>query len=379
MNLLFVAALQSCTRSVYTITKYLQVSRRLGHRACMFGEPLPELSSLPYSTDVGKFDFAIFVIHVPEDFPALPHLANLLDGIPRQRRLVIDCWGRYNETIRVEHDFNHLEKLDGHQGWEWIDALQGVSDKILQPTLVPRRGDVSSFLFHGFDPLEVARPYRSAKDAARRWRAAGPRIKPYGAVYVGNNWQRWSQVRAFLENSDGLRKKLGPVSLAGWHWDRTPDWVASLGLHAADVDTGLLKRLQVRTRKPIAYTRVKQYLGKGRFCPVFQRPLFNHLRLITNRGFEVFCADAIPMLMLPEDLVESVFGSAARALTPGEDVGAFFEEAVRRPEYYWDAVLETRTHLERYHSFERRFQELLKILAASETGDAVKMAQTASR
>jgi hypothetical protein len=35
---------------------------------------------------------------------------------------------------------------------------------------------------------------------------------------------------------------------------------------------------------------------------------------------------------------------------------------LRRPEPYWDAVLKTRTHLAREHSFERRLKELLAIL-----------------
>ena len=34
-----------------------------------------------------------------------------------------------------EHDFNHLEKMDGHQGWEWIEGFKAVTDKIVQPTL----------------------------------------------------------------------------------------------------------------------------------------------------------------------------------------------------------------------------------------------------
>ena len=54
----------------------------------------------------------------------MPHLARVLDGIPREKRVVVDLWGRFNDTIRVDHDFNHLEKLDGHPGWEWEDAIR---------------------------------------------------------------------------------------------------------------------------------------------------------------------------------------------------------------------------------------------------------------
>jgi hypothetical protein len=365
LNLLFISALETSTRSVHTISKYVQAGGGLGHKICVFGRPVDGLRLIHYSTDIKEFDFAIFVVHIPEDFPGLPDLAYLLDEIPKERRLVIDCWGRYNETIRVEHDFNHLEKLDGHQGWEWVETLAGVSDTILQPKLTPKRDDVLPFLFHAFDPAEVSRPHSSAAEAAQHWTAATAKRKPYFASYVGNNWQRWGQVRAFLEQSEPFQKRLGPIHLTGWHWDKRPDWVAALGLNAVDVDRELIKRLGVRTRGPIPHEKVKGYLGRARFCPVFQRPLFNRLGLLTNRAFEVFCADAIPILFLDGNLVEAVFGPAAKALVPGSDLNAFVEGVLVRPAYYWDAVLETRAHLEKHHTFEQRLRALSNILTRS--------------
>ena len=71
---------------------------------------------MPFTTDLNGVDLALFVVQVPSDFPDMPYLARLLDGIPRERRVVVDLWGRFNDTIRLEHDFNHLEKLDGHLG-----------------------------------------------------------------------------------------------------------------------------------------------------------------------------------------------------------------------------------------------------------------------
>ena len=99
------------------------------------------------------------------DFPEMPYLARVLDGIPREKRLVVDLWGRFNDTIRVDHDFNHLEKLDGHAGWEWEDAIGAVAGTILQPTLAPQRSDVRPFLFHGYRP-RFGR--ETAQDRARR-------------------------------------------------------------------------------------------------------------------------------------------------------------------------------------------------------------------
>ena len=45
----------------------------------------------------------------------------------------------------------------------------------------------------------MARPYGSAQEAARAWSGDGGAAKPYGVAYVGHNWQRWSQIRRFLE------------------------------------------------------------------------------------------------------------------------------------------------------------------------------------
>ena len=145
------------------------------------------------------------MIQVVSDFPEMPRLVRVLDGIPRERRVVVDLWGHFNDTIRLEHDFNHLEKLDGHLGWEWEEAIAAVSDTILQPTLSPLRPGVGSFLFHGFDAGAVVKPYETAADAAAAWRDSK---RPYGVGYVGNNWQRWEQVRrGYLLIAVGLLKK----------------------------------------------------------------------------------------------------------------------------------------------------------------------------
>jgi len=313
--------------------------------------------------EVEKFDFAIFVIHVPSDFPDLPYLAQVLDRMPKDRRVIIDCLGRYNETVRVEHDFNHLEKLDGHQGWEWVEGFQAVASRVLQPTLRPLRSDVQTFLFHGFDPAAVARPYGTAAEAAHAWAANGT-AKPYGLAYVGNNWQRWTQVRKLLEQVQGMNGSLGRIALVGWDWVRRPEWAVQLGLEAVNIDADLFGRLGVETREAIPFNEVNQFLGQAKFSPVIHRPLFQQLGLVTNRTFETFCADTIPILMLPQDTVRETYGKEALPLAPGEQLSARLDDMMRRPEPYWDAVLKTRAHLAQYHSYQRRFEELINILKA---------------
>lgn len=362
MKFLFVSKLQRSAHAISAIAKYVQVGKALGHEFAVFGEQSSGFPSLPHSLEVKEFDFAIFLVYETSDFPDLPYLAQLLDGMPKERRVIIDCTGRYNETIRIEHDFNHLEQLEGHQGWEWIEAFQAVSDKILQPTLTPLREDVRPFLSFGYDSSAVTRSYSSPQQAAQAWSDENGERKPYGVLYVGNNWQRWSQIRRFLEDVEPLRDRLGPICLRGWAWDQRPDWAIEHGFAGLDVDRALLERLGVETGWPIPFDEVIEFQGQGRFCPVFHRPLFKHLGLVTNRTFETFCSDTIPLLMLPDDLVEAIYGPDALALAPGDEVATCIEDMLRRPELYWDAVLKTRDHLAAHHSYEQRFKELLTIL-----------------
>lgn len=364
MKLLLVTQVNPWVRSVATVHRYVEAGRALGHEVVVFGDPNPDLPKLPFTTDLRGVDLALFVIQVPQDFPDMPQLARLLDGVPRERRVVVDLWGRFNETLRMGHDFNHLEKLDGHLGWEWVEALEAVSDTILQPTLAPLRPDVRSFLFHGFDPGSVARNYETAREAAAAWRAA----KPYGVMYVGSNWQRWGQVRRFLEQYAPVRGDVGPACLIGWDWDRRPDWAAQQGIAGVDTDPALLADLGVETRTGVRFDEVVGLLGKARFAPAFHRPLFRHLGLVTNRTFETFCAGALPVLMLPRDFVEATYGPAALALVPEDDVAGHLKGAIAEPEKQWDAVLQTRSHLARHHSFARRFRELEAIQAVRPGG-----------
>jgi hypothetical protein len=350
MKLLIVSKLDRSARAIETITRYVRVGKTLGHEVALFAEQSNDFPDIPTSLNVKDFDFVVLVVYDARDFPDLPYLARLLDGVPKERRAIIDCCGRFNETIRVEHDFNHLEKLDGHQGWEWIEGFQAVSDKVLQPTKKPLRSDVRSFLFHGFDPAAVARPAEPSEK------------KQFGLTYVGNNWQRWSQMEKVLKGIEPVREAVGPVTLVGWDWAKRPEWAVQLGLHGADVDEELNKRLGVQTRDAIPYTEVTALQSQGRFSPVIHRPLFNQLGLVTNRTFSTFYADTIPMLMQPAELVQSTYGPDAATLAPGDDVTTWLKDALRRPEHYRAAAQKTRDYLAEHHSYQRRFQELLTIL-----------------
>jgi hypothetical protein len=362
VKLLFVSRNSRSKGATSTTVAYVRAGRALGHDVSIFSEQKSDSPGECFSCDLTGVDWVIFVVHGPKDLPGLPVLGELLDGIPRSRRVVIDCCGRYNDTVCVEHDSNHLEKLDGHAAWEWIEGLQAISDRILQPTSRPLRGDVQPFLFHGFDPFSIQRAYRSPQEAARVWSGNDGSQKRYGFVYVGNNFQKWSQLRPLMEVLEPLRGKAGAFCLAGQDWNKRPKWAASKELHGVDVDPDVLARFEVEVRPAIPFDEVIPLMGQGRFCPIIHRPLFNQLGLVTTRTFETFSADTIPVLLLPPLMVEDVYGSAALALRADENVSELVTDMLRRPETYWDAVLKTRALLAERHSYDHRFRELLAIL-----------------
>lgn len=362
MNVLLVSKLSELARSVFPISKYVEIGRQLGHHVALYGEQTSEPPLLPRSLDAKVFDYAIFVVYEAWDFPDMPYLARLLDAVPKERRIIIDCCGRYNDTVRVEHDFNHLEKMDHHQGWEWVEGFQAVSDTVLQPTYKPLHSGVRSFLWHAFDPASILKQYDTAEEAARSWNNTNGNAKPYGMTYVGHNWQRWTQIRTLLQGVESISGDFGPIAFAGSDWDKRPDWAVDLGIQGVDVDPALLARTRVQPQRPIPFQEMIAFMGQGRFSPVIHRPLFNELGLVTNRTFATFCADTIPLLMLSKELVETVYGPAAAPLRVDGDVAGHLTAVTRNPTPYWQAVLDTRKYLARHHTFQNRFQELLAIL-----------------
>ena len=104
MKLLIVSKLDRSARAIDTLTKYVKVGKSLGHEVALFAEQSQDFPDVPTSLAVKDYDFVVFVVYDARDFPDLPYLARLLDGVPKDRRAIIDCTGRFNDTIRVEHD-----------------------------------------------------------------------------------------------------------------------------------------------------------------------------------------------------------------------------------------------------------------------------------
>jgi glycosyltransferase involved in cell wall biosynthesis len=374
-KILLVSKLHRFASGANTIAKYVQSARTLGHEVAVFGKESGEFPAVEYSLDVERFDFAVFVVNEATDFPDLPDLARLLDGMPKDRRIIIDCCGRYNDTVRVDHDVNHLAKLDGHQGWEWVESFQTVADSILQPTLTPLKADVRPFLFHAFDPSAVDSTAGGARSIGRRVRTFlfhgyNPKweqpldfgAKPYGVVYVGSNWFRWQGLKRVLEAVEPIRAAVGRMMIAGDGWQEMPSWVDQpLRDDAYFTDPGYLRGLGVELRPSVPIEEVVSTMSLGVLNPVLVRPIFNHLRLLTPRLFETAAANTIPLFNLDAEYVAEIYGPDAVELVLGEDGSEQIVDIIRRPSYYAEIVREMRRHLAERHSFRARVQELVDI------------------
>ena len=188
----------------------------------------------------------------------------LLDGIPRERRLVVDLWGRFNDTIRLEHDFNHLEKMDGHAG---LGVGGRHSARSPTPSCSRRwlrcAPTCGSFLFHGYDPGSVVKPrIRPPREAAagmeRQALRRDVRRQQLAALGAGAPIPR--RLRAGPRTGrQGMPRRLGlGRAAASGRW-RKASW-ASTRIPA------FLAELGVEFRDGVRFDEVVGLLGQGPVC-----------------------------------------------------------------------------------------------------------------
>jgi hypothetical protein len=349
MRLLFVHHVVADRGSAQDMHNYADVARALGHEVALYG--INGDSAFEYTAEVGSVDAVIFIF---EWTTALQHgdtldLTRLVGRIPRERRVVIDCDGGYNEAIRVAGDVNHP---DAEASARWIDVCDSLSDKVLQPTLHPQRPNVGTFFFHAYNP---------------GWEVPlDPAGKRYGMCYVGNTWFRWRGLRRVLEAIEPVRGRVGPMILIGRGWDSQTPWAGlSPSEEAYATDPDYLRRLGVEARGPVPFDRVIECMGLGVFMPVIYRPLFDHLRLVTCRTFETPAANTIPLFCQEPDFVAEVYGERGLELVlPEAEPQEKIADVVERPDHYAGIVEEIRRHLAREHSYERQLQRLIEIVEA---------------
>jgi hypothetical protein len=282
----------------------------------------------------------------------------LLERVERERRVIIDADGMYNEMICVGgYDRNHA---DPKQQIQWRRYYEALSDRIFQPTRRPLSSKVAPLLFYGYDHLSLTNQNHTPK----KW----------DLVHVGHNWWRWKQIRGTLIPAlEQIRGRLNGVCFVGSWWDQPPSWASQMGLDEAFLsDHKLMERLPVQIEPAVSYREVIATMSQGRINIMTQRPLFQHLRFVTSKYFEIFCADTIPLVMLPPDQAEEVYGPGGREIALHDNIAEKLADVLDHMDTYRDVVREIRRHLEIHHSYHRRIQELVDALESRKASLAVQ-------
>jgi hypothetical protein len=348
MRLIFVHHVLEDRGSAQDMFYYARVAQSMGHEVVLFGSP-KKPSAFQYTTDVSSGNAAVFIFEFTTDlqYGDLLTWARLLARIPRSRRVVIDCDGKYNDAIHITGDINHAQTGLSRQ---WLEICDSISDTILQPTYRPLRSNVRPFFFHGYDPSwDVPLNFDN---------------KEFGMVYVGNNWFRWRSLRRVLGTLETVRDRVGPIAIVGHGWDRPAPWAKPvLPEDAYSTDPEYLWSLGVQVMAPIRFDEVIGWMSRGLFNPVIYRPLFDHLQLVTCRTFETPAANTIPLLCQDRQFVMDVYGPAGLELVlPGERPQDKIVDLFDRRYHYLKVVNELRHVLNQRYSYAARVKELVEII-----------------
>ena len=351
MKLVFVYYAYENQGSSLDLQGYARAAREMGHEAIVYGVPNPKIP-LNYSIDLSGADAVVLVFEWTTDLLYGDRLdwLRLVSSVPRSRRVVIDCDGRYNDPINVHGDFNHRTEAESVAYMDFCDA---VADKIYQPSPRPLRPNVGTFLFHIYDPAWEAPLDFSAKD--------------FSIVYVGHSKFRWHGMSQVLRAVTPVRSEVGRIGLFGYGWDRQPDWAQTMNMEDAyQVDYDTLRALRVEAMAPVPTAQVIGTMSRGAINPVVYRPLFEHLSFVTCRTFENVAAGTIPLFLLNADYVRSLFGDEAAdtLVLAGDRQEDKIAGVLRHPERYASIVEGIRQEFRRHHSPQARLRQLIEIIDA---------------
>jgi hypothetical protein len=348
MRLMFVHYVFEDRGSAQDLHHFALTARAMGHEVALYGPPNPG-SAFNYSLDMSSADAVIFIVEWTTDLQFGDRLdwVRLVAGVPRRRRVVLDCDGKYNDAVSVIGDHNHAEAESSRR---WVEICDALSDKIYQPTLHPLRPNVGTHFFHAYHPgWEVPLDFRG---------------KEYDLFYVGNNWFRWRAFRKLFSAVEPVRRHVGRIGLVGQGWGSPPPWAnPSITEEAYYSDPDYLRNLAIEVMPPVHFREVIAQMSRGVIHPVIYRPLFTRLQLVTCRTFETFAANTIPLFGPEEGYVAEVYGEPASELVlPAERPEDKVLDMLRRPEHYAGIVRDVRRHLAEKHSYAVRLQELIDIV-----------------
>src|SRR5712692_2753925 len=108
MKLMFVCWPFEDQGSGLVIQGYTAAAGALGHEVVVYGRGDPKIP-LNYSLDIESADALVFVFEWTTDLWQGDHLdlVRLVGKVPRERRVILDGDGNYNDVISVGFDYNH--------------------------------------------------------------------------------------------------------------------------------------------------------------------------------------------------------------------------------------------------------------------------------
>jgi hypothetical protein len=329
------------------IQGYTQAARVLGHEVCVYGRDNPKIP-LNYSLDVDSADAVIFIFEWTTQlrFEDQLDMLRLVSKVPRNRRVILDGDGKYNDLLAIEGDYNHRDTASSR---DWIDICDGITDKICQPTLHPIRRNVMPFLFYAYNPAwEV--PF-------------SPGVREYGMIYVGHSKFRWRPMFRVLRAVEQVHTDVGRIGLVGHGWDKLPWWATTMNVEDSyRSDPSYLEKLGIEVMAPVPFKQVIETMSRAVFNPVLLRPTFNFMRIVSPRMFETPAANTIPLLAIDREHVREIYGDGAAALVLGDNGPETVRDIVRRPEKFRDLLIQIRKHLASKHSHTARLKQLIEIV-----------------
>ncbi|HEX5957711.1 MAG TPA: hypothetical protein VFY92_03520 [Hyphomicrobiaceae bacterium] len=347
MNILFVMKTRGDAGSTHAVVNYARAARRQGHWVAIYGTPIWYVPDLPMTLEIESFDRVVYLFESELHRIKPMHEAVMLTRFPRAKRLIIDTDGMYNRLIQLDgYDFNHRSEAERER---WVDYVDALGDRVAHTVMPPARNRKAMALpFFGYNPeLQIA-PSEAPE-------------KQYDILHLGHNWWRWRQVSTeLLPAIEQIRDQVGAIAFTGLWWDQPPSEGPAAGPEEAfESDPEWLRRLRIETPKAVMYHDVIKTMSSARINIMTQRPLLRHLRHLTLKYFEIFCADTIPLMMLDRDHVESVYGPAGRELVLDGDIAGKLLDALHRPDHYGQVVEDVRRYLDMHHSYDRLVQDLV--------------------
>lgn len=351
MKIVFVYYAYENQGSSLDLQGYARAAREMGHEAIVYGRPKPTIP-LNYSIKLADADAVVFVFEWTTKLLHGDDLdwLRLVASVPRNKRIIIDCDGRYNDRIVVHGDYNHR---DSEESKTYVDFCDALADKIYQPTYTPVRPNVGTFFFHIYDPVWELPLDFTAKD--------------FGIAYVGHSKFRWHGMEQVMRAVEPVREQVGRIGLFGFGWDKQPEWAATMDMEDVyQVDYDYMRKLGVEAIPPVKFSEVIRTISRGAINPVVYRPLFEHLGFVTCRTFEVPAAGTLPLFVLNKDYVRSIYGetAAAELLLPEVNAHDKVADMIARPKHYAEIVQAIRQEFQERHSPEARLRQLFELIEA---------------